>query len=93
MHNVVHDKDNKRFWISDQDSMAAEMTYVTSTASLYIIDHTFVDTAYRGQGLGDLLVEAIVEYARENEIKILPLCPFAKGRFQQRAELGDVLHK
>ncbi|MGN7761486.1 GNAT family N-acetyltransferase [Paenibacillus sp. 22594] len=93
MHNVVHDKDNKRFWISDQDSMAAEMTYVTSTASLFIIDHTFVDTTYRGQGLGDLLVEAMVEYARENEIKIVPLCPFAKGRFQQRPELGDVLHK
>ncbi|MDP4097685.1 N-acetyltransferase [Paenibacillus sp. P96] len=92
MHNVIHDTANKRFLISDHDAMIAEMTYVVSSASLYIIDHTFVDAAYRGQGLGDLLLEEMVKYARENEIKILPLCPFAKGRFQERAELRDVLH-
>lgn len=92
MHNVAHDPANKRFRISDHDTMIAEMTYVVSSPSLYIIDHTFVDPAYRGQGLGDLLLEAMVKYARENEIKILPLCPFAKGRFQERTELGDVLH-
>lgn len=92
MPSVVHDTASRRFQISDQDSIAAEMTYVASSPSLYIIDHTFVNPAYRGQGLGDLLLEAAVQHARENGIKIMPLCPFAKGRFQQRSELSDVLH-
>ncbi|WP_235775512.1 MULTISPECIES: GNAT family N-acetyltransferase [Paenibacillus] len=91
MH-IEHDTAGRRFLISDEGSMAAEMTYVVSSPKLYIIDHTFVENKYRGQGLGDLLVQAIVEYARENEIKLMPLCPFAKGRLQQNSEFGDVLH-
>ncbi|WP_407945203.1 GNAT family N-acetyltransferase [Paenibacillus apii] len=90
---VEHDLAHKRFLIRDQDAIAAEMTYVTSSPELYIIDHTLVDPAYRGQGLGDKLVDAMVVYARENGIKILPLCPFAKGRFEHYSEYWDVLHK
>ncbi|MDQ0196348.1 GNAT family N-acetyltransferase [Paenibacillus wynnii] len=93
MHIVNHEPANKRFLIRDQGSIAAEMTYVTSTPKLYIIDHTLVDKAYRGQGLGDNLLNAIVSYARENSIKIVPLCPFAKGRFELHPEYEDVLNK
>ncbi|MHA6534181.1 GNAT family N-acetyltransferase [Paenibacillus sp. BAC0078] len=93
MHIVDHDTAGKRLLIRDQGTIAAEMTYVITHPELYIIDHTFVDTAYRGQGLGDKLVKAIVEYARENGIKIVPLCPFAKGRFEQHSEYADVLNK
>ncbi|WP_339807179.1 hypothetical protein MKY66_15675 [Paenibacillus sp. FSL R5-0766] len=32
------------------------MTYVISSPELYIIDHTLVENAYRGQGLGDMPV-------------------------------------
>ncbi|BCG59761.1 GNAT family N-acetyltransferase [Paenibacillus sp. URB8-2] len=92
MHIVEHDTAHKRFLIRDKGAIAAEMTYVTSSPELYIIDHTLVDNAYRGQGLGDKLVNAMVEYARENGIKIIPLCPFAKGRFERYSEYSDVLH-
>lgn len=93
LHIVEHETANKRFLIRDNGDIAAVMTYVISNPELYIIDHTLVENAYRGQGLGDQLVEAIVEYARENGIKILPLCPFAKGRFERFSEYADVLHR
>ncbi|MDQ0169333.1 GNAT family N-acetyltransferase [Paenibacillus tundrae] len=93
MHNVEHEPANKRFLIQDNGDIAAVMTYVISSPELYIIDHTFVENAYRGQGLGDKLLQAMVEYARENGIKILPLCPFAKGRFERISEYADVLNK
>ncbi|MCL6658445.1 GNAT family N-acetyltransferase [Paenibacillus amylolyticus] len=93
MHNVEHEPANKRFLIQDKGDIAAVMTYVISSPELYIIDHTLVENAYRGQGLGDELIKAMVEYARENGIKILPLCPFAKGRFERISEYADVLHQ
>ncbi|WP_025688522.1 GNAT family N-acetyltransferase [Paenibacillus zanthoxyli] len=93
MHIVNHDTANKRFLIRDNGAIAAEMTYVISSPELYIVDHTLVDNAYRGQGLGDKLFIAMVEYARENGIKIVPLCPFAKGRFEHYSEYADVLNK
>jgi predicted GNAT family acetyltransferase len=37
------------------------------------------------------LVHAGVEYARENNLKIFPLCPFAKSIFDKREAFRDVL--
>lgn len=93
MHIVDHEPANKRLLIRDNGIAAAVMTYVISSPELYIIDHTLVENAYRGQGLGDKLLKAMVEYARENGIKIIPLCPFAKGRFERISEYTDVLNK
>ncbi|MEM9679724.1 MAG: GNAT family N-acetyltransferase, partial [Bacteroidota bacterium] len=38
-----------------------------------IIDHTEVDESIKGPGVGSQLVEASVEYARKEGVKILPL--------------------
>jgi hypothetical protein len=37
------------------------------------------------------MVLKAVEYARENGIKIIPLCPFAKSVFDKTPEIRDVL--
>lgn len=55
-----------------------------------IIDHTFVDPAYRGQGLAEKLVAKGVEKARKEQKKIIPLCPFAKKEFERKPEYADV---
>ena len=51
-----------------------------------IIDHTEMDDSLRGTGAGAHLVASVVEYARENNMKIMPLRPFAKLIFQKRKE-------
>ncbi len=33
----------------------------------------------------------VVKFARENKIKIIPLCPFAKSVFDRLEEIKDVL--
>ena len=58
-----------------------------------IIDHTFVDPAYRGQGLAEKLVEKGVEKARAEKKTIIPLCPFAKKEFERKPEYSDVWSK
>lgn len=75
----------------DADSKAGEMTYVWAGDSKFIIDHTEVDPKYAGQGLGKQLVDAAVAFAREKDIRIIPLCPFAKKMFERHPELQDVL--
>ncbi len=68
----------------------AEMTY-TVAGSRVIIDHTSVDGALRGTGAGSKLVEAAVLWARAENIKLLPLCPFAKSVFDKTPQYADVL--
>jgi hypothetical protein len=40
---------------------------------------------------GRRLVEASVQWAREANVKLIPLCPFAKSVFDKTPEFRDVL--
>ncbi|WP_195571299.1 GNAT family N-acetyltransferase [Paenibacillus sp. 1001270B_150601_E10] len=90
MLQVEHNQAERQFFIQDNGKLIAEMTYSITRESLYIIDHTFVDENYRGQGLADQLMSTVVEYAREHDIKLIPLCPFAKKQFETKPEYADV---
>ena len=79
------------FIIKENNLRLAEMTYSKAGDHLIIIDHTEVSDALRGKGAGKQLVNAAVNYAREKNIKILPLCPFAKAIFDKTPEFHEVL--
>jgi uncharacterized protein len=79
------------FIIKVNDERLAEMTYSRAGDKLIIIDHTEVSDSLRGKGAGKELVSAAVEHARKNQLKILPLCPYAKSVFDRTIEFSDVL--
>ncbi|MCO6173520.1 N-acetyltransferase [Flavobacterium sp. NRK F10] len=70
---------------------AGLMTYTWAGPEKFIIDHTEVSPDFKGQGVGKKMVLAAVDYARKNNLKILPLCPFAKAVFEKDNNLSDVL--
>ena len=70
----------------------AEMVYVMAGPKKMIIEHTEVDESLKGQGIGAKLLESLVDYVRKEEIKVIPLCPFAKATFKKRSDLQDVLN-
>ena len=79
-----------RFVVYDHGEFAGEMTYVWAGTSKFIIDHTGIEGSFGGKGLGRQLVMKAVEYARNNALKILPLCPFAKKVFEEEVGIQDV---
>ncbi len=78
------------FYIEREGKRVAEMTYSKAGMERIIIDHTEVLDEARGEGLGKKLVYQAVEFAREKNLKILPLCPFAKSVFSKNPEIRDV---
>ncbi|UGS23261.1 GNAT family N-acetyltransferase [Flavobacterium channae] len=84
--------DNKgAFYIEVNEKQEAMMTFVFAGEDKIIIDHTEVNPGNEGKGFGKKMVTKAVEFAREKEIKILPLCPFAKSVFDKTPEFKDVL--
>lgn len=79
------------FVIERDGRRLAEMTYVRAGAERVIIDHTAVDHALRGEGVGMRLLEAAVAWARAERLKVIPVCPFARSMFDREASLRDVL--
>ncbi|WP_338359758.1 GNAT family N-acetyltransferase [Yeosuana marina] len=92
--DINHEDDGKKgkFYVILNGKEEAAMTYVYAGKN-FIIDHTEVSEVFKGQGVGYKLVEAGVNFARENNIKIKPLCPFAQAVFKKKGPLyADVLY-
>ena len=89
---VIQEDDGKkgRFILEVDGDYVGEMTYTWAGEEKFIIDHTGVEDGNEGKGYGKKLVYAAVEFARENEHKILPLCPFAKKLFDKDESLSDI---
>ena len=86
----INDK-NGYFYIEVDGKLAAKMTFVYAGSDKIIIDHTEVNEAYNGKGFGKQMVAQAVAFAREKNLKIIPLCPFAKKVFEKTPEYQDVL--
>ena len=79
------------FGAFDGDKEAGRISYTYAGDTRMILDHTEVNDAYRGQNIGKRILMHIVEFARQNKIKIIPLCPFAKSVFNKIEAIRDVL--
>jgi len=90
---ITHEENpRKGVFTADIDGKrAGEMTYTWASDQRFIIDHTEVDPAFSGQGVGLHLVDASVQFARKSGVKIMPLCPFAKKMFERHTEWQDIL--
>jgi hypothetical protein len=66
------------------------MTFTWVGKTKFIIDHTDVEVAFVGKGIGKQMVMNTVEFTREQGAKILPLCPFAKTEFDKNGSIQDV---
>lgn len=90
---IIQQDDGKHgaFIAKDGDVQAGDMTYTWAGESMFIIDHTGVEDAFKGQGVGRAMLNFAVSFAREKGLKIMPLCPFAKSVFDKDASIRDVL--
>ncbi len=79
--NIQQKDDTKHgsFSLLDGETVAGEMTYTWAGESMLIIDATDVNENYRGQGVGRQLLDALVAFVREKDVKVIPLCPYAKS--------------
>lgn len=89
----IKEEKNRLVLLDDEQNEIGEMTWSDAGPDSMIIDHTFVDPAFRGQKLAEKLVATGVEVARRTGRKVIPLCPYAKAEFERKAEYHDVWRK
>ena len=87
----IDDHKHGHFKAVEGETEAGRMTYTWAGEDKFIIDHTEVSPSFRGKGVGEKLVMEAVQFARRNNVKIIPLCPFAKSVFDKTEEIRDVL--
>jgi uncharacterized protein len=78
------------FYANDNGEQVGEIRFAAAGNDLEIY-HTHVSQARQGQHIGENLVQAVADYARQEGKKIIPSCTFAKTVFARNAGLKDVL--
>ncbi|MEM9871110.1 MAG: GNAT family N-acetyltransferase [Pseudomonadota bacterium] len=83
------DGETKGRYVLRRDGAEAELTYSILSPQTRIADHTGVPDAMRGTGAGQALVKRLVEDARVEGWKIVPLCPFVNAQRAMHPDWAD----
>lgn len=69
----------------------AEITFTRQGAGLISADHTGAPEAMRGTGAAAALVSFMVEDARRNGFRVLPLCAYVRAQYGKHPAWADVM--
>ena len=90
---IQHKQQGSRgiYFVEEDGDILAELIYTTPSPDKILLEHTEVGSELQGQNIGFQLVNHMVEHARTNHQKIVPICPFAKSIFDKKPDYQDVL--
>ncbi|MCC9166254.1 GNAT family N-acetyltransferase [Pontibacter harenae] len=87
---VTHDKEYQQFTVAlGEDD--AELAYSTPAENTLDFTHTYVPVAARGKGLANKLIEAGMQYAKSNNLKVIATCPVVAKYVEQHDEYKSLL--
>lgn len=87
--DITNNPAEKRFELNVGENIAA-LYYSMFEGKLYL-NHTEVPEALQGQGIAGKLVEGALEYARANNLPIVPMCPYANKYIQRNPQYQELL--
>ena len=78
--------------ITHEDGGVSELTYSRLSPQTVIADHTEVADGHEGEGIGLRLLEALLEDARAEGFRIVPLCPFVNAQRRKHPEWAELFN-
>lgn len=86
----LNDKGHGAFYVIEENEQLGEMVVSIDDANLTVY-HTEVSPKAEGKGYAKKMLSAMVEYARSNQLKVIPLCPYVHAQFKRHPkEYADV---
>ncbi|GIK65543.1 MAG: N-acetyltransferase [Chloroflexota bacterium] len=87
---VVNDQQAKRFEVKLDDDVA--IVEYQLTGSIITFTHTEVPPTYEGYGIAGKMAKVALEYAKEHNLKVLPLCPYIKAYILRHPEYKSIAY-
>ena len=63
----------------------------TRATGLIVYNHTEVPKNLEGQGIASQLAKTALEFAREHELQVMPLCPYVATYMRRHPEYKELL--
>lgn len=81
----LNDAGQGAFVIEKDGERLAEMVIAIQNKNLTVY-HTEVAEQLKGQGVASTLLKKMVTYARENNLNVIPLCPYVLAQFKRHPD-------
>lgn len=82
---ILDDNGQGQFQAEDDHHVTGKII-VGIEKNLLTAYHTEVDPAYEGKGVATQMFTALVDYAHEKHLLLVPLCPYVHARLKRRPE-------
>ncbi|MEK0312363.1 GNAT family N-acetyltransferase [Cohnella sp. 56] len=89
---VIH-KEGNAFVVRENAEQIGEITYMPDGEDTWLLNHTYVSPEYRGGDIARRLLARVVDEARAQGKKIVPVCSYALVQFKRNKEYEDVWQK
>ena len=87
---TLNEKGEGAFYFMEEGERIGEMIMDIKGSNITVY-HTEVKEEAEGKGVAKKLLAEMVNYARENSLKVVPLCPYVHLQFSRHPkEYGDV---
>jgi predicted GNAT family acetyltransferase len=84
----IEDNGKGAFFVEEDGKRVAEMVVSISGSNLTVY-HTEVSESLKGKGVSTQLLETMVQYVRDNNLKVIPLCPYVSVQFRRHPDKYD----
>ena len=89
----LNKKQHGGFNLYEDGSKIGEMVVSIAPQALTVY-HTEVDENAAGKGYAKQLLDTMVAYVREHNLKVIPLCPYVHAQFKRHPdEYNDIWQK
>ena len=89
----LNEKGHGAFFIMEKEEQLGEMVISIADNALTVY-HTEVDPKAEGRGLAKQMLDTMVQYARDHQLKVIPLCPYVLAQFKRHPkEYADLYQK
>lgn len=90
-YQVIHNPENSQFEAkSDSKEVIGLIDYTLKEKTMFVT-HTEVKPEYEGMGIAGKMTKYMLDYAKSNDLKIAPICPYTKTYIERHNEYQDLL--
>ena len=87
--SVIHNREKHRFEVV-LEGQTAVSEYI-SLPDRIIFTHTEVPKGLEGRGIGNALAHTGLQYAKDSQIHVVPLCPYVAGYIARHPEWKEIV--
>lgn len=87
---ILHDKDQKQFFAVVEGKKSFLDYSISADGRTLDYYSTFVPPELRGRHIGQDIVKFALDYAKENNYKIIPSCPFVEKYIENHPEYKSI---